>query len=323
MKKYSKLKQLNGLKKVCILTHVNPDNDAVCSSIVMSKFIKSQFKVKNVDIFADNFEKFSGCKYFDNYVNICEPKSKYDCVIMMDANESSRLGKYESVYLACKNRICIDHHTRKTTPAETYIHELVSSTCEIVYDICAEYGYALTKADYGMIYAGLISDTGCFAVGDVDKHAYEIAGECVEHIDQPLIYEKCFSEIKPVVLDLYAKLIKNKKSYFGGQLIYSIIKKDKTHIFENYSYAINNLQYLQGCKICIVVEPIESGYYVHLRAKRGYDVSGIANENGGGGHRGASAFKTQMSARTLEKFLVAELGKQLTENPVETNDIFG
>ena len=322
MKKYDRLNELSELENVCILTHINPDYDAICSSIVFASFIKKQFNVKNIDIFSDNFEKFSGYNYFKQYINVNEQKGKYDCVIMLDANESSRLGKYESIFVSCAKTICIDHHIKKQIPAELYIYDLASSTCEMVYDICAEFNYELTKADYGMLYAGIINDTGSFAVGGVGKHAYDIAGECVEHINQPHIYEKCFGTVKSNVLDLYAKLIKNKKQFYNGQLVYSIVKTDKTHLFENYSYAINNLQNIENCKICVVIEPIESGYYVHLRAKRGYDVSIIANENGGGGHRGAAAFKTRLKARALQRFLVEELGKQLTQTTIDDDNIF-
>ena len=52
MNKYKCLDVLKSAKSVCIITHINPDADALASSCVFAKFLKEQFNLK-ADIFAD------------------------------------------------------------------------------------------------------------------------------------------------------------------------------------------------------------------------------------------------------------------------------
>ena len=45
MTKYSQLEELKNAKSVCIISHIDPDADALSSMVVFRDFIKSHFKI--------------------------------------------------------------------------------------------------------------------------------------------------------------------------------------------------------------------------------------------------------------------------------------
>ena len=47
------LEKINNSKKIAILSHINPDADALCSSIALKNIILNNFDFKQVDVFVD------------------------------------------------------------------------------------------------------------------------------------------------------------------------------------------------------------------------------------------------------------------------------
>lgn len=327
MNKYKKvLDNLSQASSVCIIGHIDPDADALCSMVVLRRFIMKQFGIKRVDIFAE-------CNSLpDNYLPILEnikinkSGARYHTAIMIDSPNLERIGKYKALFNSAKQTIVIDHHNTNCLNGMFNIVEIVSSSCEIVYKILKAYNYEFSKKDYGKLYAGIITDTNNFSVGAMTSDTFKIASACFNHIDQTAIYNNFFSNNTMRNMQLLAIAIENIITLEDGKIILTQITREQANLhkakFEDYTGIINRLSTISGsCLICFV-QPKGDNYYVSMRARRGYDVATIAKKFGGGGHTCASAYLSDKSIKEIEEEVLKEFLEQIHTKTLPPSNIF-
>lgn len=319
MKKYKILETLKDSVSVCLITHIDPDADALSSAVVLRDFIKKQFNVKCVDIFSE-------CKHVSDYLqpilgNIKINKKtnkKYHTAIMMDSPNIDRLGIYSILFKGAKQKIVIDHHLTNNFCGDINIVENVSSTCEILFSILKEYNFEINKENQGKLYAGIITDTNNFAVGNVSDKTFEIAAEFSKNINREAIYYHFLSNNTLKSLNLLSLAIQNIVTFDHNQIIISHISKEEAQKYnandDDYKGIINKLASVNPAKYICFIKPKEDYYYIELRGRRGADVSKIAKSNGGGGHKGASGFISKNSLQVIEQNILLEFRKTLTKN---------
>lgn len=313
--KYNQIKALKKAKNVCLIAHTEPDADALCSMVVFKNFLISIGK--NVDIFAEYSSLPQSYDCVVENQNLNNGKLNYDFAIMMDAPLTSRLGKYESLFLNAPQTLVIDHHATNEFDRKNNIVKVVSSTCELVFDILKQNHYKFTKKDYGMIYAGIITDTNNLTVGERSKHMFEIVGECVENVESYPIYENFMLNNTRLNMELMAKSIQNAKFYHEGKIILSHITIGEARSFkatqDSYTGIINRLSTINGARLVGFIYPKGEEYYVSMRGRAGYNVGKIAKQNSGGGHDGAAAFLSHADLKTVEKDLLKDFEKELNK----------
>ena len=315
MNNYEKLKILKNCKSVCLVTHLNPDTDALASSTIFAEFIKEYFKLDVVDIFADFSVLPNNYNMLIKGFKLNTKPTKYDTVIMLDCPNSSRLGKFQPIYDNSKCKIVIDHHDTNNFSGDVNIVEIVSSTCQIVYKILKYFKFSLSNLHCEKIYAGIITDTNNFSVGAISGETFKIVSEIVDKINYQSIYNNFLANNTLKSMQLLAKAVENIQIFADGQIIFSFISKQlaKTMDLKNddYSGIINKLATIAGNKLVCLVYPKENAYYVSMRAKNGYNVASIAKANNGGGHIGAAAFLSNKSINSIKNYILTEFLKQI------------
>ena len=327
MNKYRKIfDNLSQSNSVCLIGHIDPDADALCSTIVLRNFIMKQFGIKRVDIFAECNELPANYLPIIEAVKINKQCARYHTAIMCDSPNLDRIGKYKTLFTNAKQTIVIDHHNTNNRNGDFNIVEIVSSTCEIVYKILKAYNYQFSKKDYGKLYAGIITDTNNFSVGAMTPETFKIASACFSHIDQTAIYNNFFGNNTIRNRHLLALAIENTITLEDGKIILTQITRDQANLykakFEDYTGIINKLSTISGsCLVCFV-QPKDDLYYVSMRAKRGFDVSYIAKKYGGGGHIGAAAYLSDKSIKEIEEDVLKEFLEQIHNKKIQPTNIF-
>lgn len=315
MKTYNILKYLSDAKTICILTHKNPDADALGSATVLRNFLKNKLSAI-IDIFSECDSIPENCLFITNSINPELNIKKYDCAIMVDCPNSMRLGKYENLYNSAKFTITIDHHiTNNKSSIVNYI-ENVSSTCEIIYKILKEENYSIPNDDQAKLYAGIITDTNNFSVGNFNGNTMRIAGELIDNFDSKEIYLNFFSNNSKKHMNLLAKAIENAKYYLNDSILISHITKSeykKLNLKEDdFTGIINMLATTSNVKLTCLIHPTSNQYYVSMRAIPNYDISIIAKNNGGGGHSGAAAYLSTNQIEEIESYIASEFAKLIS-----------
>ena len=318
MNKYKALNKLKQFNSICLITHYNPDGDAIGSTTVFRDFLKEKFHINTVDIFAET----SGSTDYitpllDGYT--LNPKMiSYDCAILLDVATPSRAGLYESLFLNAPFKVIIDHHIPQDVKANILIRENISSTCEIVFNILKNFKYKLSTKNKGRLYTGMMTDTANFTVGNFNKHTIKLVSEIIDDIDHHAIYQQFLNNNSIETMNVLSVAIKNIKQYQQSKILISQISHKESKLInanpEDYSHISNKLASINGNLFSAFIYPKNNEYYVSLRSKPGYNVAEIANKRNGGGHIGAAAFKSNASISDIKEFLLSEFKEQLNNN---------
>lgn len=323
--KYPQITPLKNAKKICLIAHLEPDADALCSMIVFKNFLVKNFNAQ-VDIFAEYQHLPDSYDCVLNNQTLNPEPTEYEYAVMMDAPKSERLGKYEALFLNAPNKLVIDHHSTNEFDHKQNIVEVVSSTCEIVYKILSENGYAFSKADLGMIYAGIITDTNNLTVGAMNDQTFYIVGQCVQNVETYPIYENFMLNNTMQNMQILASTILNCKSYADGKILISHFTKqqakDAKATQDSYLGIINRLATIHGARLIAFVYPKGDEYYVSMRGRAGANVGDIAKQNGGGGHEGAAAYMSTQKLEDIEEYLLKTFTQVLNSTPTKTNQVF-
>ena len=318
MNKYKILNKLKKFKSICLITHYNPDGDAIGSTTVFRDFLKEKFKINTVDIFAE----ISGsidyiAPILDDYA-LNPSKNNYDCAILLDVATPTRAGTYENLFLNAPFKVIIDHHIPQETEADILIRENISSTCELVFKILKNFKHKLSTKNKGRLYTGMMTDTANFTVGNFNKNTIKLVSEIIDDIDHHAIYQQFLNSNSIGTMNVLSVAIKNIKQYNQSKILISQISHTEAKSInatpEDYSHISNKLSSIKGNLFSAFIYPKNNEYYVSLRSKPGYNVAEIANKRNGGGHIGAAAFKSNASISEIKTFLLSEFREQLNKN---------
>lgn len=316
MKHYEELKIISDYKSVCIIGHTSPDADALASMVVFKNFLYKNFSLDVIDIFAECFKPSFQCNSLLENETINPTPRNYDVAIMMDCPNTDRLGEFKPLFDNSKLKIVIDHHQTNLFQGDINIVEQQGSTCEIVYEIVKEFQHSLSVSDMEKIYAGIITDTNNFTVGKFNQKTFQIVSEIIDIIDHEAIYNMFFCNNAFKNMQLLATAINNISRFCDNQIIISHISnqqaKDLNAKFEDFIGIINRLATINGSKLICFIYPKHNSFYVSMRARGGFKVSHIAKENGGGGHDGAAAFLSESSIEEIEKMILLEFSKLIS-----------
>src|SRR2546421_10631972 len=146
-------------------------------------------------------------------------------------------------------------------------------------------------------------------------------------VDVPGVYRRLYEEIPPEKLALHARALSHVQRFDSGELTLSVLSSEdfaRAEAEDTYSEGIiDQLRALQGTKVAVLVRELTAGerkgqHKVSLRATDDdVDVSAIAREQGGGGHRRAAGFSTELELGELISFLRAAIAAQRPQASAE------
>ncbi len=219
-------------------------------------------------------------------------------------------------------RINIDHHHDNTLFGDVNLVETdASCTAEIVYELAMELGAEITPEMASALYVGLVTDTGKFMYENTNARTHEIAAALIEagvKVDDT--YRRLYEHVPIEKLRLVARALESIETHCGGNLVLTYVTEADyaaTGADEGMTEGIiDHLRSLEGAKVAAMIRDLGSrgsaARKVSLRARDGsVDVSAIAREFGGGGHKRAAGFSTDAELPELIESICSSLGGQL------------
>jgi phosphoesterase RecJ-like protein len=188
-KELSKLFSLS--ENILIICHINPDGDSIGAQLALYHYFKS--KSKNVSLLApNNLQEF--LKWMDGaeQINIFIKERKKcrmlienaDLIIMLDFNQSDRLGEAEEFVIASRaKKVIIDHHLNPKNFADLVISDPTKcSTSELIHElVCEINGAKFMNRPYAeALYVGIITDTGNFEHGSYSSRTFRIVADLLD-----------------------------------------------------------------------------------------------------------------------------------------------
>ena len=243
-------------------------------------------------------------------------------LVAVDCASKNRVGAESGVVEAAPFTINIDHH--HDNPRFGDVNLIVpdaSSTGEVLADVFTELGVALTPEIAEALYIALVTDTGRFQYANTTPKALRLAADLVEAgADVHRVFQGVYENVQFAKLKLLARALERARVLEGGEIVVSHLLRDDFEAVgasEPYSEGIIDvLRSVEGSAVSALIrEPPRDGAparKVSLRSSVDeVDVSAIARKSGGGGHREAAGFSSDLSVDELTEFIVREVTAQV------------
>jgi bifunctional oligoribonuclease and PAP phosphatase NrnA len=307
-----------------LVTHENPDGDALGSLVAMHRVLSALGKDSVMLMSADEFPLPYEYRFFDLDGMQSQPPEDVEdrTAIFLDCGNIDR-NPWEVVKGDGMHILNLDHHHDNTRFGTlNHVVEEASCTAEIVWDLMRGLGVEPTQEIADALYVGLVTDTGKFMYENTGTRAHVMAAELIEAgVDVHGIYRRLYEGMPYSKLELLGRALANVRRYDEGVLTFTHLTRDDFRLAgaeDSYSEGvIDHLRSVEGTKVAalareLVDEAATGRKKVSLRATDGdVDVSAIARAAGGGGHRQAAGFATTLSDEDLVAFLRAEVAAQL------------
>ena len=312
---------LRARDRFLLVTHENPDGDAL-GSILGLKLALDRMG-RDVAMYlpgdTDPPAEYSIMPLQDLRRQLPEDASER-ALVALDCASAKRMGKAADLLSGVPISVNIDHHHDNTRfAAVNLVVPDASSTGEIVRDLLGELGVALTPEIAEPLYIALVTDTGRFQYDNTTPKALRLAAELVEAgVDVHRIFQGIYESVELAKLKLLARALERAQVYEGGTLVVSyLLRSDFVELGVGEEYAEGIIDYLRavdGALMAAIIreppEPPDAPRRVSLRASSDeIDVSAIARQRGGGGHRQAAGFSSSESIEEITAFLRDQLSR--------------
>ena len=299
------LKKVEASKKILINCHRGPDSDSVGSALGLCRVLESMGK--EVQIICPN-EIPSDLKFLPGSEKIKRIDyssfgfKNYDLFLVIDSSNwnlvtgSRDLNKTNDIPI-----IVIDHHYSNEGFGEiNLIDSNITSTSELLFRIFEDWDYVLDAESANCLLTGIIGDTGCFMYPGAGEATLKIAAKLINlGADKDKIIYNIYRNITFSEIKIWGKVIENmeidKENRFVWSTIPITIYKDFVGT-ENIKEDVANLflPIVEGTDFGIIMEERDNGELsVSLRSRSDFDVSVIAKEIGGGGHKAAAGARIE------------------------------
>jgi phosphoesterase RecJ-like protein len=292
-------------RRIVVTSHVNPDGDAVGSSLALFWFLTGLGHKVQV-VIPNSFPSFlmwmPGCDQILHQKEKIELAKECiasaEIIFCLDFNALNRLDVLEeSVRNAQGIKVLIDHHTQ---PAPEFDHLIsiveTSSTSEIIFDFINAFNepHLIDRQVAECLFVGIMTDTGSFSYACYENTFSIVArlirlGIDMEHIHR-LVYDT-YTESRMRLLGYsLSEKLRVLNNYHTAYI--SLTKQELRrfkHRIGDTEGIVNYALSIKGINLAILL--IERQRYIRLsfRSKGNFSVNEFARRHfNGGGHRNAA-----------------------------------
>lgn len=286
------VKLLKNADDIALYCHTNPDGDALSSMLALKSALEK--RGKNVSAFCDSpvpakYMCLSGAE------TISFPDKKTHALgLSVDCSDIDRLGQCIKSYLSCKTSIAIDHHSTFKRFSDIALVESNAAACaQIVYKLL-KHIKAIDKEIAELLFAGLVTDSGCFSYSNVTLETMKIAAELLEYdVDSADVIFKVFKSTSINRFKLKNRALSNAKFICDEKAAYIVFKKDDFAATDTSTAdtegIVSELKDIDSVQIAFALcEVGQHSYKLSIRTKDNIDAAEMARTFGGGGHPNAA-----------------------------------
>ena len=309
------LKCIKKSKNIVIVTHENPDGDAVGSSLAMYHALRGL--KKNVDIIIPEYAKcFNELPGIDEVIK--ESDKVYDLAISLDAATDKLLNVWVKYFREADQRIVIDHHSTNTMFGDINYVDLSAPACaQVVYMLIKHYRWKITPEIGTCIMAGIITDTGGFQYSGVSKDTFNIAAELLDvGVNISKVYKKVFDTKTRSSFELRRIAIDRMEFLEDGKIAFTYVTNEDERKVNagvgDYEGIVSEGRSVEGVEVSIFLHELKDGEFkISLRSNSYVNVSDVCIMFGGGGHIRAAGAKMTADPLVIRDKVVNEVKRQL------------
>jgi len=286
---------------VLLVAHKRPDPDTVGANVALKYYLEALGKKVQIacyDPFPESLRKLFDEKFYHpDQIDL----TTFDAVIAADSVDRGFhlfIDRFEERQVIA----LIDHHPDISLTADiVMIDPKYSSSCELIFLFLTHIQARITKDVATALLTGILFDTGNFQHSSVSPQVMDIASRLMK-LGAPLtkISNTIFTNKNVSAMKLWGKALEKAKFIPQSGLLVTAVTRsdiDECEATSDDIYQVASiLSTVPEARFALVLSE-RDGETVRgsLRASehQGVDVSAIAHELGGGGHKLASGFEVR------------------------------
>ena len=305
------LAEIRAGERFVIVSHEHPDGDALGSLVAMHEVLRTLDKDSVIVIPPEDFPLPREYRFFalDGLCTAAPVDLALRTAVFLDCGNLDRIQIPQLREVG--TIVNIDHHHDNTRfGTVNHVVEEASCTAELVWDLLPGLGVELTPQIAEALYVGLVTDTGRFSYENTTPRAHLMAAELIDAgADAAATYRQIYEGVALEKLELLARALSSIARFDDGRLTVAMLTAaDFEATGADASHAegiIDQLRTIAGTKVAALIREVDCDDHrgrrrVSLRATDDeVDVSAIARAFGGGGHRRAAAFSSDLEPAEL------------------------
>jgi len=284
------LKQLEQRQRFLLTSHARPDGDAIGSALACRQILRLMGKQAEV-VLRDGVPRiYQPLPFADSVVRAERVDEDYEAAILLecDSIRRTRLEGLENQFL-----ISIDHHLSGRPFAHVnWIDPQAVATAEMIYKLAREAGVRISPEIATCLYTAVLTDTGSFMFEGTDEHTFALARELVLAGADPA---RCARSVYFGHSTAKMRLLGAALSHLHreGPLAWIWVTREQMERVgakeEDCEGLVNYALSIQDVEVAAFFRELPDGRFrVSLRSKGQLNVSAVAEQLGGGGHKCAS-----------------------------------
>ncbi len=301
--------------RILIISHIRPDGDAVGSTLGLGLILEEMGKEVSL-VLEDGVPKvFNHLTGTDRIIR--EVVGVFDLVIVVDSSDIERIGSVLDDY--GEPDVNIDHHPTNTQFAKlNLVRDNAVATVEIIFDLVQELSYPINLPIAEALLTGLLTDSLGFRTSNTNPQTLRIAAELMEvGANLPILYRKAMLEKSVEAVKYWGQGLSGIQ--MEDRLVWASLSLED-RIAADYpgrddADLINVLARIKDADISVVfVEQKNGSVKVSWRSRPGFDVSIVATQFGGGGHKPAAGADIKGDLKRVQEEVLEATRKSLKKS---------
>lgn len=301
---------LKSEEKYFIVTHINPDGDAIGSSLALSMALENLGKETFLYVRDPIPEFYHYLPSYEMFTNsISSLVTHHSSLILIDCNTPKRA---EIEGMSFKSSVVIDHHeTEEAFGDIQWIVPEASATGMMVFYLIKELGISITREMAINLYSAIAIDTGTFRYGNTTPEAFKIAADLVEAGASPAyisnrLYET-WSKERFALFSMTLNTLEIRGAVAITYVTQEMYQKTGTGPGDTENFP-SFPRIIKDVKVSAFFRELGvNSWKVSLRSKGDINVALIASQLGGGGHKNAAGFVIKSDLGSAKETLLKTL----------------
>lgn len=309
------LEEIKKAESVVILTHENPDGDAIGS--VLAMYIALQGMGKQADMIVPELPRtFSFLPCADKFLKQGK-EEVYDLAIALDCATIKMLNGFANYFETAKVKVSIDHHSTNTMFGDfNYINPDSPACTQILLTILDYFGVEIDKEIGSCLLTGIITDTGGFQYQNTTPETFEFAADLLKrgvHVSE--IYKRVMNTKTKSSFELRRRALDRLELLAQGRIAYTYItKKDEQEVNAepgDHEGIVEEGRSIEGVEVSIFLRETEKGFKASLRSNSYVNVSDACLLFGGGGHIRAAGCMISAPLEQAKERMISQIESYL------------
>jgi bifunctional oligoribonuclease and PAP phosphatase NrnA len=306
-----------------ISCHVHPDGDALGSALALHRALANAGRDPVVS-FSEPFTVPRHYRFLAGLDRLVHPEKvprSADLFVCFDAGSLDRLGSLVDAFEGAERTVVIDHHASNTRFGDVNLIDPASPASAVLCrELLRRLDLPLDEAIATALYTGLVTDSGRFQYQATNPDTHRLAAELLAAgVKQYEVAKAVFETNDIGYLRLIADALGRIEQVPEASLVWTRVGLADlaAHGVEmDETEGLIDLVRTDGASdvAAVLKEQPEGGYKVSLRSKGATDVGRLATGFGGGGHKYAAGFSSELDAEAIVAALVHELSGAATRS---------